>query len=202
MVDVEPLQEAFEVRMKLWEILLIAVSLAMDATAVCLGVGATEHASAFRPRFRMAFHFGLFQFLMPVLGWFAGISVARFIASLDHWIAFGLLGFVGGHMLVEAFDSTQTRYSRDPSRGRTLVMLSVATSLDTMAVGVSLGVARVAIWYPAAVIGIITCLMSLAGGTLGKRLGEAFGKRMEIVGGVILILIGGNILVTHLMGRG
>lgn len=182
------------------EILMIAVSLAMDATAVCLGVGTTEHANGLRPRFRLAFHFGLFQFLMPVIGWFAGTTVAPFIAAFDHWVTFGLLAFVGVRMVRSGFDPDAEAYRQDPSRGATLVMLSIATSIDALAVGLSLALLKVSIWYPAAVIGIVTASLSLIGLLLGNRLGEKFGKRMEILGGAILILIGLRILIAHLMG--
>jgi putative Mn2+ efflux pump MntP len=179
---------------------MIAISLAMDATAVCLGVGATAHANPLRSRLRLAFHFGLFQFLMPVLGWFAGATVAPFIAAFDHWIAFGLLAFVGGRMVRAGLDPHAESYRTDPSRGMTLVMLSVATSIDALAIGLSLAMLRVNIWYPAPVIGVVTAALSFFGLQLGSRLGEKFGKRMEIAGGAVLVLIGLRIVVTHLIG--
>lgn len=188
--------------MPLPEILLIAIGLAMDATAVSLGVGTTVHASRLRSRVRLAFHFGLFQFLMPVLGWFGGSLFSRYIQSIDHWVVFALLGFVGGKMIREGMDHSGERHVRDPSRGRTMVMLSLATSLDAMAIGVSLALLKVDVWYPAAVIGIVTAFLSYLGITLGRRLGQRFGKRMEIVGGAVLILIGARILVQHLWGGG
>ena len=182
------------------EILMIAVSLAMDATAVCLGVGTTSHATKLRSRLRLAYHFGLFQFLMPVIGWLAGTTIAPLIAAFDHWITFGLLLFVGGRMIVSGLNPEAEAYSRDPSRGATLVLLSLATSIDALAVGLSLALLKVNIWYPAAVVGIVTAGMSLLGLQLGNRLGQAFGKRMEIVGGALLVLIGLRILVSHLFG--
>jgi putative Mn2+ efflux pump MntP len=186
--------------MSFFEVLMIAVSMAMDATAVSLGVGTTEHADKPRSRFRLAFHFGLFQFLMPVVGWLAGVTVAPLIAAFDHWVAFGLLAFVGLRMVRSGFNSAAATYPCDPSRGATLVMLSIATSIDALAVGLSLAFQEVVIWYPAAVIGVVTAGMSLAGLRLGNRLGEKFGKRMEIVGGAILIVIGLRILLTSLLG--
>ena len=181
------------------EVLIIAVSMAMDATAVCLGVGTTAHATALRPRVRLAFHFGIFQFLMPILGWFAGASIAAYIEAFDHWVTFGLLAFVGVRMIRSGLDPDSDCYPDDPTRGWTLVMLSVATSIDALAVGLSLALLRVSIWYPTTVIGVVTFAMSLIGLRLGNRLGEKFGKRMEIVGGAILILIGLRILLLHLI---
>jgi putative Mn2+ efflux pump MntP len=180
------------------EVLLIALGLAMDAFAVCLGAGTTQHINGPRPVFRLAFHFGLFQALMPVLGWLVGTTIERWIAPVDHWIAFGLLAFVGVRMIRSGLDSEGESHSTDPSRGATLIMLSVATSIDAFAVGLSLAVLNVNIIYPAIVIGLVAAGMSLLGLLLGQRLGEAFGKRMEVVGGLILIAIGVRVLIAHL----
>jgi putative Mn2+ efflux pump MntP len=177
------------------EILMIAVSLAIDAAAVSLGVGTTEHAADLRPKLRLAFHFGLFQFLMPLLGWLAGATIAPHIAPFDNWVTFALLAFVGAHMIRSGLSPHIVSYRRDPSRGSSLVLLSVATSLDALAVGVSLALQHVNIWYPAAVIGVVTASISFAGLLIGNRLSETFGKRMEIVGGAILIVIGLRILL-------
>jgi len=180
------------------EVLLIAICMSMDAFAVCLGAGAQDQASAGRPTFRLAFHFGLFQFLLPVLGWFAGVTIVRYIATYDHWIAFGLLAYVGGRMVSSGFHPGEGSSLNDPSRGWTLVLLSIAVSIDALAVGLSLGIIGVNIWFPAAVIGIVTGLVSWLGLRLGNKLGEKFGKRMEIAGGIILVLIGTRILLAHL----
>jgi putative Mn2+ efflux pump MntP len=182
------------------EILLIALSMSMDAFAVCLGAGTQERTSAARPTFRLAFHFGLFQFLMPVLGWFAGETIARYISSYDHWMAFILLAFVGGRMIWSGFHPEQDSYRNDPSRGWTLVLLSLAVSIDALAVGLSLGIIGVTIWVPAVVIGIVTGFVSWLGLRLGNMLGEKFGKRMEVIGGIILVLLGLRILLSHLLG--
>jgi manganese efflux pump family protein len=181
-------------------ILLIAVGLAMDALAVSLGIGTTQYASSRRPIFRLAFHFGFFQFLFPVLGWLGGISVQSLIAGIDHWIAFGLLAFVGGRMILSGLDKDSETHKSDPSRGGMLVVLSVAVSIDALAVGFSLAVLKVNVFYPAAIIGLVTGTLSLIGLRVGGRLGQAFGKRMEIIGGIILIFIGLRVLISHLMG--
>jgi manganese efflux pump family protein len=180
------------------EVLLIALGLAMDAFAVCLGAGTSQRVSGSRSAFRLAFHFGLFQALMLVLGWLLGFTVERLIADFDHWIAFGLLAFVGARMIRSGLDPDGETHAADPSRGATLVLLSVATSIDAFAVGLSLAVLNVNIIYPAIVIGLVAAGMSLLGLLLGQRLGKAFGKRMEIVGGLILIGIGVRVLIAHL----
>jgi putative Mn2+ efflux pump MntP len=181
-------------------VLFIAVALAMDAFSVSLASGCILGTASFRPTFRLAFHFGLFQFLMPVLGWLAGTSVAGYIASYDHWVAFGLLAFVGGRMIRSALDPEHESFSGDPSRGMTLVILSIATSIDALAVGLSLAVLQVGIWYPSIVIGIVTAAFSAVGVHLGHRLSGIFGKRVELLGGLVLIFIGVRVLVTHLLG--
>ena len=186
--------------MTILEILLISLSMSMDAFAVCLGVGCSHRADNPRSRFRLAFHFGFFQFFMPVIGWLAGTTIVHYIAAYDHWVAFGLLGFVGIRMLLSGFNPEDDVQKNDPSRGWSLILLSLATSIDALAVGFSLGIVGIIIWYPAVVIGVVTGLVSLLGLQLGNRLGEKFGKRMEIVGGIVLVLIGVKILLQHLVG--
>lgn len=186
--------------MNFLEIFLIALSMAMDAFAVCLGAGAAQQADGPRPRFRLAFHFGLFQFIMPVLGWAAGTTVEHYIQAFDHWIAFGLLAFVGGRMLWAGFHPEAEERKNDPSRGWTMVLLSIAVSIDALAIGLSLGLIGVFVWYPAIVIGVVTGLLSLVGLSIGNGLGKKFGKTMEIIGGIVLIGIGIRIVVAHLMG--
>lgn len=180
------------------EVLLIALGLAMDAFAVCLGAGTTQHVNGPRAVFRLSFHFGLFQALMPVLGWLVGSTIERWIAPIDHWIAFGLLAFVGVRMIRSGLDREGESHATDPSRGATLVMLSVATSIDAFAVGLSLAVLKVGIIHPAIMIGLVAGGMSLLGLALGNRLGKALGKRMEVIGGLILIAIGARVLIEHL----
>ena len=180
------------------EILMIAVGLAMDAFAVSLGAGASGRAVGGRAVFRLSFHFGLFQFMMPVVGWFLGARIAPLISSVDHWIAFGLLVFVGVRMIRSGFDDRAETFAADPSRGLALVVLAIATSIDALAIGLSLAILRIKIWYPSVVIGVVTAGLSLFGLRLGARLGVRFGKRMEIVGGAILAFIGLRILLSHL----
>ncbi len=185
--------------MNFFEVLLIALSMAMDAFSVCIGAGTQARTNGPRPTFRLAFHFGLFQFLLPVIGWLAGTTVERYIASFDHWIAFALLAFVGIRMIRSGLNPDGELHKNDPSRGWTMVLLSIAVSIDALAVGLSLGVVGIFVWYPAIVIGVVTGLMSWLGLRIGNRLGMKFGKRMEIVGGVVLILIGTRIVLSHLL---
>jgi manganese efflux pump family protein len=185
--------------MSLAEIVLIAVGLAMDAFAVSLGIGTTGRANRPRPIFRLSFHFGLFQALMPILGWLAGSRVAHLISGVDHWIALALLAFVGIRMIRSGLDPDGESWQTDPSRGGTLIMLSVATSIDAFAIGLSLAMLRVQILYPSVVIGVITAGMSLGALLVGGRLGHMFGKRMEVLGGLILIAIGLRVVLTHLL---
>jgi putative Mn2+ efflux pump MntP len=185
--------------MSLAEIIFIAVGLAMDAFAVSIAAGTSGRLAGKRGIFRLSFHFGLFQAMMPVIGWYAGISIAGLISALDHWIAFGLLLFVGIRMIKGGLDTETETFAKDPSRGASLVLLSIATSIDALAVGMSLAMLRVRIWYPSAVIGLITAALSVAGILAGKRIGRRFGSRMELAGGAILILIGLRILITQLL---
>lgn len=185
--------------MDLFSLIFIGVGLAMDCFAVSLGIGTSNMARSFRPVFRLSFHFGLFQGLMTLLGWLVGSTIAQFIASFDHWVALALLGWVGTKMIVDGIKPDQVDEKRiDPSRGGTLILLALATSLDAMAVGLSLAIINVDILSSSLVIGIISTIFSLLGLGLGTRLGATFGKRMEILGGLILNGIGLRILLTHL----
>lgn len=175
----------------------------MDAFAVAIATGIALGTVSGRQTFRLAFHFGLFQFLMPVIGYLAGMTVERYIKGYDHWLAFGLLGYIGGRMVYEGLRGHGEEGSggKDPTRGMSLVVLSVATSIDALAVGISLGVLHSeGILYPGFVIGIVACAFTAAGLHLGKRLGAVFGKRMEVVGGIVLFTIGAKILFDHLRG--
>jgi len=184
--------------MDLIEIIGIAVGLAMDACAVSLAAGASGRSPGKRAAFRLSFHFGLFQFFMPVIGWYGGSLMAGPMQAVDHWIAFALLAFIGGRMIWSGFRAGDPSPT-DPSRGTTLLMLSVATSIDALAVGFSLALLQVEIWQPSAIIGLVTAALSLAGLRLGALLGARFGKRMELAGGVLLVFIGARILVEHLV---
>jgi len=185
--------------MPFWTVFLIAIGLAMDCFAVSLGVGTAGTAVGFRPTFRLFFHFGLFQAGMTLLGWLAGKTVVTYIASVDHWVAFGLLVFVGVRMILGGLRKEGAEPAiPDPSRGMTLVILSIATSIDALAVGLSLALLEVNVFWSALLIGGVSAALSLVGLLLGNQLGMRFGKSMEVLGGLILIGIGLRVLVTHL----
>lgn len=187
--------------MPYWTIFLIAIGLAMDCFAVSLGVGTAGTAIGPRPTFRLFFHFGLFQGGMTLLGWLAGKSVVTYIAGVDHWVAFVLLAFVGVRMIRGGLQNPGEEPAiPDPSRGLTLVMLSIATSIDALAVGLSLALLDVNVFWSALLIGGVSALLSLIGLLLGNQLGSRFGKSMEILGGIILIGIGLRVVITHLFG--
>jgi len=186
--------------MNIWIVLAVALALAMDAFAVSLGLGISLKPATGGQTFRLAFHFGLFQFLMPIIGWAAGESFVKYIGAYDHWVAFGLLIAVGGKMIIESFRREEEANIKkpDPTRGLSLVILAIATSLDALAVGLSLAALHVAIIFPAAVIGIVAFTMTVLGMNIGPLLGKLIGKRAELLGGVVLILIGIKILADHL----
>jgi manganese efflux pump family protein len=187
--------------MPFWTIFLIAIGLAMDCFAVSLGVGTAGTAVGLRPTFRLFFHFGLFQGGMTLLGWLAGKTVVDYIASVDHWVAFGLLLFVGVRMIRGGLRKEGDAPAiPDPSRGLNLVMLSVATSIDALAVGLSLALLDVNVVWAGLLIGGVSAMLSLVGLLLGNQLGMRFGKSMEVLGGIILIGIGLRVLITHIVG--
>jgi manganese efflux pump family protein len=186
--------------MNFLSILLIALGLGMDALSVAVATGVLLRKPSPAAFFRMSFSFGFFQFMMPLIGWTAGRTVSGFIESLDHWVAFGLLLFVGGKMIFEAFrEKEDGKASKaDPTRGWTLLMLSIATSIDALAVGLSLAFLGESIFFPSVVIGIAAFAMTWVGMATGEKAGTCLGKKVEIAGGLILIGIGIKILVEHL----
>ena len=183
-------------------LMALALALAMDAFAVSLAAGAVLHPLAFRPCFRLAFHFGLFQALMPIIGWLAGLTVRSFVAAWSHWLAFILLACIGGRMVVEALgDEKKEARFVDPSRGLTLVALAVATSIDALAVGLTLAMLQVSVWIPALVIGLVAAGCTVLGLFLGSRAGRRWGRWVEVAGGAVLIGIGLKILLTALLAE-
>jgi len=180
------------------EAILIAVGLGMDTFAVGVGSGTVFRTPMKRSVFRLSFHFGLFQSLLFLAGYFAGASIVEAIAAWDHYVALGLLLFVGLRMIwggISRGDEAALR--ADPSRGWRLVVLSVATSVDALAVGLSFGVLAREVLFPALVIGVVSFAMTLAGIYLGRRLKASFGGYAEVLGGLILIGIGVKIFLEH-----
>lgn len=183
--------------MDLLPIVGIAFGLAMDAFSVAVVAGLVLGDVTRRQSFRLSFHFGLFQFVMPILGWVAGELIADYIAAFDHWIAFVILSYVGGRMIHGAVTGDPKRIEGDPTTGVSLVILAVATSIDAFAVGLSLNLIGSEIIASSIIIGVVAAAMTFVGLKLGKHIGQAVGQRMEIVGGVILVAIGIKIVVEH-----
>lgn len=178
----------------------IAVGLAMDAFAVSVVSGSVFKELRIKHALRMAFFFGAFQAVMPLIGYAAGQTVVCRIEMWDHWIAFGLLAVIGGKMIYEAFKMQQVEDKpKNPSNLAVLMALSIATSIDALAVGITLSLVTQAIAMAAILIGIITFGLSYAGYEIGKRVGHFFEKKIEIAAGLILIAIGVKILITHLI---
>ena len=176
----------------------IAVGLAMDAFAVSIAAGLTLGKVTFRPIFRLAWHFGLFQFLMPILGWLAGSTVSRYVAAFDHWLAFGLLAFIGGKMIYDAFAGHSDKPKANPTKGWMLILLSIATSIDAFAVGLSMAFLGVPVLLPSIVIGFVAMTFTAVGIILAGRLFRNWGRYAYAIGGIVLIGIGLRVLVTHM----
>ena len=178
-----------------------AVALAMDAFAVSIAIGISLKEVSFRQTFRLSWHFGLFQALMPVIGWNLGVSVRSFIEAYDHWIAFALLFLVGGNMMREAFtsESGEEKVTKDSTKGFTLLVLSIATSIDALAVGFSMSMITTSIILPAIIIGVVALLFTVLGLHMGKRVAgsEHLSCYAEVLGGIVLWGIGINILHEH-----
>ncbi|MFP3091510.1 manganese efflux pump MntP family protein [Treponema sp. TIM-1] len=191
----------------MFSVILIGLSLSMDALTVSLSAGIGIRGLRRFYMVRAAFFFGLFQFIMPLLGWYLGKTVQAYITAYDHWIAFGLLAFIGGKMFIAGV--TQKDLSRegdDPQKPTEdirsvgpLLALSLATSIDALAVGISFNILGQGIWSSSAIIGGITFLVCLSGFVFGKGLGRFLGKWAERAGGLMLIAIGLKILLEHLL---
>lgn len=177
---------------------LLAASLAADAFAVAISMGLSARKASFRDAVRVGLFFGGFQALMPLLGYLAGSTVSAVIERYDHWIAFGLLAFIGGRMLWESARGTEEGGQPSLDALRKLLVLSIATSIDALAVGVSLAVLRENIWVNAAWIGCVTFVLSTLGVLAGRRLGRRMQRCATVAGGLVLIFIGAKILIEHL----
>lgn len=191
--------------MGIGELFLLAVGLSMDAFAVSVCKGLAMKKATLKAEATCGLWFGGFQMLMPVTGFFLGSLFAEAIEAFDHWVAFGLLVIIGINMLKEALEK-KDESGDDPEKDadlsvRTMFLMAVATSIDALAVGISLAmVGSVNIWLAAAFIGICTCLLSALGVKIGNVFGSRYEKKAELAGGVILILLGVKILLEHLGG--
>jgi putative Mn2+ efflux pump MntP len=179
-------------------ILLIALGLSADCFAVALGGSLALKSHSRLQVLRTAVAFGLFQALMPVLGWLIGQTVVELIADYDHWVAFGLLAIVGGHMLWEAFHHHDGHKPTDITRGWRLLVLSLATSIDALAVGLTFPFLEVNVAVASPTIGVVAFAATIVGFLLGRKVGELVGRWAGAIGGLLLIAIGLRILLTHL----
>lgn len=182
-------------------VFIIAISLAMDAFAVSITNGICIPRFGYRDAVRQGLYFGAFQFIMPIIGWYLGSSVQGYIETVDHWIAFLLLGLIGGNMIRESLNKEESPSDCPPCAVLTrkgLTLQAIATSIDALAVGVSFAILDVDIVSAAAMIGIVAFVLSFIGGMAGSRLGDIFQKRTELLGGLLLILIGAKIWAEHM----
>ncbi|MBE5780228.1 MAG: manganese efflux pump [Clostridiales bacterium] len=185
--------------MDLFTILATAVGLSMDAFAVSVSSGITAKDPLAPKALRMGLAFGLSQAIMPLLGYFAGMTVVAYIQHIDHYVVFLLLGFVGGKMLMDGIRSDDDCAVRtDAFALGPMTLLAIATSIDALAVGIGFAAVSADIWLSAAIIGVVTFSLCYMGVYFGKRLGCAFQKKAVILGGIVLILIGLKILLEHL----
>jgi len=182
-------------------ITLVAIGLAMDAFSVAAVAGFILKTFSIKQALTLSFSFGFFQFFMPIAGWMAGSSIASLIADYDHWVAFGMLAIIAGKMILDgATARTEAHVGRpNPTKGIPLLIFSIATSVDALAVGLTFAFSSVAVLYPAVVIGVTAALFSLLGIHLGSKSSRYFGKYAEPVGGAILIFIGLRILTSHIL---
>ncbi|MBS3920919.1 MAG: manganese efflux pump [Deltaproteobacteria bacterium] len=179
-------------------LLLIAFGLSMDAFAVSVSNGMTIKHQRANHAFRIGIFFGSFQALMPLIGWSAGLNLRDLISGVDHWIAFGLLSLIGCKMIYESTKMGGKRKETFPLSLWMLLMLSIATSIDALAVGISFALLNISIITPILVIGTVTFILSFLGVLIGNKAGHFFEKKIEVLGGLILIGIGVKILIEHL----
>ena len=183
--------------MELFEIIVIAIGLAMDAFAVSVCKGLSMKKIDWKKAIIIAVYFGVFQALMPVLGYFLGSSFSAFVQKVDHWIAFILLSIIGVNMIKESTDD-EVEKRNDNVDFKTMVVLAIATSIDALAVGVTFAFFEVNILIAISIIGIITFILSIFGVIIGNKFGDKFQNKAEFAGGIILIIIGLKILLEHL----
>jgi putative Mn2+ efflux pump MntP len=186
--------------MNLYAILVIALALAVDAFSVAVASGVSLDSVDFRRTFRLSWHFGVFQTMMTIIGWTVGLSVRSLIESFDHWVAFGMLLFVGARMIIETFrGQKEANKTVDPTKGTMLVFLSIATSIDALAVGISFSMLDMTIWTPALIIGVVAFILTAAGIHLGRVMKSTLNLShyAEVGAGMVLIGIGIKILYDH-----
>jgi len=184
--------------MGLITITIIALALAMDAFAVSIVSGTVYKQLKVKHALRMALSFGAFQAFMPLIGSLAGLTIRDHIAEYDHWVAFGLLAAVGGKMIYESFKIAPADKNSNPANVMVLLFLSIATSIDALAVGITLSILKDSIVLAVTIIGLVTFVLSYIGVYIGKKVGHFFEGQIEAIGGFVLIALGLKILIEHL----
>lgn len=179
------------------EILFIAIGLGMDALSVSLCKGLPMKQMKWKKAIIIGLYFGIFQAVMPCLGYFAGIKFQSVIESMSHWVALILLSFIGINMIRESKKESDVN---DKTDFRTMIILAIATSIDALIIGITFAILNINVFFPAIIIGIVTFIMSIAGVKLGSMFGSKMGKGAEVFGGMVLILIGIKVVVEHYMG--
>lgn len=185
--------------MAFWILISLALALAMDAFAVSVASGAIIRERKIKHAFRISLFFGVFQGIMPVLGWVAGEQIVKYISNYDHWLAFVLLAFIGGKMIYEAVKNDPDKEKVNLEKLSVLFVAAIATSIDAMAAGLTLSFTDTQILYPAIVIGVVTFVMCLIGFGIGEKIGHLFERKIEVVAGLILIGIGVKIICDHML---
>jgi len=184
-------------------VFILAIGLSMDSFAVSVGCGLAEQKISFRHAAKISFSLAFFQGLLPVFGWFMGSEIRDYVESIDHWIAFLLLFFLGGKMILYRFKEENQEKISDIYSWKHIVTLSIATSIDALVVGFSYALASTTnIFGGAIIIGAVTFFFAMLGIRIGKDVGYSLGPKVELVGGIILICIGLRILVQHLFMGG
>ena len=187
--------------MDYFTITAIALGLSFDTFAVSLSYGVLQNRIFFRQAVRIAVVFAVFQGGLTIAGYFLGSIISESVKAADHWIAFGLLGFLGLKMLIEGLRRNEYKNAKDYSKAVLLVTIAIGTSIDAFAVGVSLAFLDVKIWVSGIIIAAVTFLASMTAIRVGKSAGERLGNKVEIIGGLILIAIGFKILLEHILAR-
>jgi len=185
--------------MALVEIILIAIGLSMDAFAVSITLGLSVKKPKIKEVLIPGIYFGLFQMLMPLIGYFAGINFASKIQHIDHWVAFVLLGIIGGKMIKESFSKEEQKVNDNPFRFMKMLLLAIATSIDALAVGITFAFFEVNIFMAIAIIGLATFCISIGGVKIGNIFGAKYKSKAEFTGGAILVILGLKILIEHLI---
>jgi putative Mn2+ efflux pump MntP len=180
------------------EIILLGISLAMDAFAVSICKGLSMKKIDWKKAIIIGLYFGVFQALMPIIGYFLGATFESLVTNIDHWIAFGLLALIGGNMVKEGLQDEESDNCNDNVDFKTMIVLAIATSIDALAVGITFAFLKVNVPLAVTIIGVITFIISLIGVKIGNKFGNKYENKAEIAGGIVLILIGLKILLEHL----